>query len=80
MNQISSSTHLARQLLHTDCTAQGVFTDVDTAGLGPGNGLLYVHDVHIHNVIVYLDSSSNFVRIFSVTAELSAVSSLCYNF
>lgn len=79
MDQIGSADDLAGKLLHADCPAQGVPTDVDTAGLGPGNGLLHVHDIHIHNVIVHRVLSSNFVRIFQVIAELSAEFVLCYN-
>ena len=79
MDQISSANDLTGQFLHADCPTQGVLTDVDTAGLGPLNGLLHVHDVHIHNVIVHLDSSSNFVRIVQEAAELSAGFVRCYN-
>ena len=79
MDQVSPANHLAGQFLHLDCPAQGVLTDVDATGLGPGNGLLHVHDVHIHNVIVHLDFSSNFVRIFQEAAELSAGFVRCYN-
>ena len=79
MDQVGSANDLAGQFLHADCPTQGVLTDVDTAGLGPLNGLLHVHDVHIHNVIVHLDFSSNFVRIFQEAAELSAGFVRCYN-
>ena len=79
MDQVSSSNNLTGQLIHADCPAQGVLANVDAAGPGSLNSLLHVHDVHIHNVIVHLDSSSNFVHIVQEAAELSAGFSLCYN-
>ena len=79
MDQVGSANDLTGQFLHADCPAQGVLTDIDAAGLGALNSLLHIHDVHIHNVIVHLDSSSNFVRIVQEAAELSAGFSLCYN-
>lgn len=79
VDQVSSANHLAGQFLHADCPAKGVLTDVDAAGFGALNSLLHVHDVHIHNVIVHVNSSSNFVRIFQEAAELSAGFVRCYN-
>ena len=69
----------AGKLLCHDSLAQGVNADVNTAGLGPGNELLHVHNVHFHNIIFHVNSSSNFSHISQEAAELSAGFSLWYN-
>ena len=79
MNHVGLAQDPAGKFLCQDGLAQGVNTDVDAAGLGPGNGLLHIHNVQFHNIIFHVNSSSNFSHIFQEAAELSAGFSLCYN-
>ena len=74
MDQVSSANDLAGQFLHADRPAQGVFADVDAAGLGALNGLLHVHNVHIHNISTVL--FDNYSEVIHDRVALNAVPKL----
>ena len=59
-NQVGSADDLAGKLLGADGPAQGVFTDVDAAGVGTLHGLLNIHNAHIPKATPHKHQNSHY--------------------